>query len=432
MGDWKTLLQEVESGVYDKVLTQVYAPGGAEEELKKARERAVHVVREFGENYPDNTNEALLFSGPGRTEIGGNHTDHQHGHVLCGSVNMDILACAAPNGTSVIRMISEGHTSVEISLEDLSVREDEINTSPALVRGVAVGIQERGYEVGGYDAYLVSDVLSGSGLSSSAAYEVLIGNIIGHFFTQDALSAEEIAKIGQFAENKYFGKPCGLMDQMGSSIGGAVAIDFKDPAAPVFKKADYDFAESGHALCIIDTGSSHDDLTGDYAAIPQEMGAVAACFGKQFLREVPEEDFYSALAEVREKRGDRAVLRAMHFYADDRMAQEEAAALEAKDFDRFLALVNASGVSSSTQLQNVSTLTDPAQQAVPVAIGLAKKLLNGTGAVRVHGGGFAGTIQAFVPEEKLDEFKKGIEAVFGEGRCHVLRIRPQGGFILLP
>ena len=432
MSDWKTLEQEISSGVYDTSLAGLYAPGGEQAALEKAKERALHVVRQFGSAFPENMEQAVLFSGPGRTEIGGNHTDHQHGHVLCGSVDLDILACAAPNGENRIRILSEGHTPSEISLDDLSVRDEEQNSSRALVRGTAAGIRDRGFSVKGFDAYMVSNVLSGSGLSSSAAFEVLLGNVFNYFFCEGALNAEEIAKIGQYAENVYFGKPCGLMDQMGSSIGGAVAIDFADPSAPKVKKVSYDFTKSGHALCIIDTGSCHADLTDDYADIPREMGDVAAYFGKSFLRDVAEETFCKAIPELRVRCGDRAVLRAMHYYDDDGTAQKEADALEAGDFAGFLALVRTSGLSSSRHLQNVSTPADPRQQAIPLAIALAEKLLEGTGAVRVHGGGFAGTVQAFVPEERLDTFRNGMDTVFGEGHCHVLHIRSQGGCVLLP
>ena len=432
MADWKTLEQQINSGVYDAALTFLYAPGGERKALERAKERSLHVVKQFGSAFAENTEEAALFSGPGRTEIGGNHTDHQHGHVLCGSVDLDILACAALNGENRIRIISEGHPATEIGLDDLSVREEETNHSPALVRGVAAGIRDRGFSVKGFDAYMVSDVLSGSGLSSSAAFEILLGNVFNYFCCGGALDSEEIAKIGQYAENIYFGKPCGLMDQMGSSIGGAVAIDFADPAAPEVKKVGYDFTRSGHALCIIDTGSCHSDLTDDYADIPREMGEVAACFGKNVLREVPEKDFLDAIPDVRTGCGDRAVLRAMHYYDDDRTAQKEAEALEAGDFEKFLALVRTSGLSSSRNLQNVSTPSDPRQQAIPLAIALAEKLLEGTGAVRVHGGGFAGTIQVFVPEERLEMFRNGIERVFGEGHCHVLHIRSVGGCVLVP
>lgn len=426
------LLQTLSDGQHDPVLAALYALDGTRESLDKARARAVHVVSRFIEEFsPASDAAAALFTGPGRTEIGGNHTDHQHGHVLCGSVDLDMLACAAPNGLDVIRVHSEGYPALEVALDSLSPREDEKNTSAALVRGVAAKIAELGHTLCGFDAYVTSNVLSGSGLSSSAAYEVLIGNILNHLCCGGALDPVEIAKIGQYAENVYFGKPCGLMDQMGSAVGGAVAIDFHDPASPVVRRADYDFSASGHALCIVDTASSHGDLTDDYADITREMGAVAAYFGQKFLRDVPEADFHAALPALRASCGDRAVLRAMHYYEDDRRAVEEAEALAAGDFPRFLALVNASGLSSALHLQNTWSISNPRQQAIPVCLAVGRELLEGTGAIRVHGGGFAGTIQAFVPNDKLVSFKTGMEALLGPGKCHILHIRPQGGIKII-
>ena len=426
------LLQTLSDGQHDPVLAALYALDGTRESLDKARARAVHVVSRFIEEFsPASDAVAALFTGPGRTEIGGNHTDHQHGHVLCGSVDLDMLACAAPNGLDVIRVHSEGYPAPEVALDSLSPREDEKNTSAALVRGVAAKIAELGHTLCGFDAYVTSNVLSGSGLSSSAAYEVLIGNILNHLCCGGALDPVEIAKIGQYAENVYFGKPCGLMDQMGSAVGGAVAIDFHDPASPVVRRADYDFSASGHALCIVDTASSHGDLTDDYADITLEMGAVAAYFGQKFLRDVPEADFHAALPALRASCGDRAVLRAMHYYEDDRRAVEEAEALAEGDFPRFLALVNASGLSSALHLQNTWSISDPRQQAIPVCLAVGRELLEGTGAIRVHGGGFAGTIQAFVPNDKLVSFKSGMEALLGPGKCHILHIRPQGGIKII-
>ncbi len=426
------LLQTLSDGQHDPVLAALYALDGTRESLDKARARAVHVVSRFIEEFsPASDAAAALFTGPGRTEIGGNHTDHQHGHVLCGSVDLDMLACAAPNGLDVIRVHSEGYPALEVALDSLSPREDEKNTSAALVRGVAAKIAELGHTLCGFDAYVTSNVLSGSGLSSSAAYEVLIGNILNHLCCGGALDPVEIAKIGQYAENVYFGKPCGLMDQMGSAVGGAVAIDFHDPASPVVRRADYDFSASGHALCIVDTASSHGDLTDDYADITREMGAVAAYFGQKFLRDVPEADFHAALPALRASCGDRAVLRALHYYEDDRRAVEEAEALAAGDFPRFLALVNASGLSSALHLQNTWSISDPRQQAIPVCLAVGRELLEGTGAIRVHGGGFAGTIQAFVPNDKLVSFKSGMESLLGPGKCHILHIRPQGGIKII-
>ena len=433
MSSCENLLRALRAGDYDHSLAGLYALDGRAESLEAARDRAIRVVENFQKTYhPRPDSQAALFSGPGRTEIGGNHTDHQHGRVLCGSVDLDMLSCAAPNGLRVIRIRSEGYPPLEVDLDKLLPREAERNTSAALVRGVAAKISEMGYTLSGFDAYVVSSVLSGSGLSSSAAYETLLGNIINTFFCGGELTAVQIAKIGQYAENVYFGKPCGLMDQMASSVGGAVAIDFADPAAPAVEQVSYDFTASGHALCIVDTGSCHADLTDDYADITREMGAVAAYFGKQVLRDVPEEDFFEAISSLRVCCGDRAVLRAMHFYEDDRRAVEEAKALAAGDFQGFLDLVNQSGQSSALHLQNTWSPADPKQQAIPISLALGKRLLDGAGAIRVHGGGFAGTIQAFVPNDRVEAFRKGMERVLGTGRCHILHIRPQGGCMIAP
>ena len=427
------LLAQLKNGGFDENLAALYAPNGDKTALEAARARAVHVAESFAARF-GGAPSAALFSGPGRTEIGGNHTDHQHGRVLCGSVDLDTLACAAPNARGVIRVISEGYPAVEVSLDSLPPREAERNTSAALVRGVAARLTEMGYTLSGFDAYAVSNVIAGAGLSSSASFEVLLGNIFNRFFCGGKLDPVTIAKVGQYAENVYFGKPCGLMDQMGSSIGGAVFIDFADPANPVVERADYDFSRSGHALCIVDTGSCHADLTDDYADITREMGAVAAHFGRQFLREVLRDvalaEFRGSIPALRKECGDRAVLRAMHFFNDDRRAAKEAAALKAGDFDRFLGLVNDSGLSSELLLQNIWSPGSPREQPVSLALTVGRELLGGEGAIRVHGGGFAGTIQAFVPNDRLAAFKSGMEAVLGEGKCHVLRIRPQGGCVV--
>ena len=431
MSNCTQLLAALRNGACDPALSALYALDGSARRLDEARERAVRTVEAFSARYGADAQGVALFSGPGRTEIGGNHTDHQHGRVLCGSVDLDMLACAAPNGLDVVRIQSEGYPALEISLDDLAPKKKEENTSAALVRGVAAKIREMGYPLSGFDACATSTVLSGSGLSSSAAYETLVGNIFNHFCCGDQLDPVAIAKIGQYAENVYFGKPCGLMDQMGSSVGGAVFIDFNDPTAPVVEKVDFDFAKSGYALCIVDTGSSHGDLTDDYADITREMGAVAAHFGKTVLRDVPLEDFRAAIPALRQACGDRAVLRAMHFYDDDRTANLEAAALKNGDFGFFLILVNQSGLSSALHLQNTWSVHNPRQQAIPLALAFGRELLEGTGSIRVHGGGFAGTIQAFVPLEKLDAFRSGMEALLGPGMCHVLRVRPQGGCVVV-
>ena len=384
MSDCTQLLAALKNGEHDKALAALYALDGTAQRLDEARDRAVRTAEAFAARFGADAQGAALFSGPGRTEIGGNPTDHQHGRVLCGSVDLDMLACAAPNGTRLVRIQSEGYPALEVDLDDLAPKKEEENTSAALVRGVAAKIRELGYELSGFDACANSTVLSGSGLSSSAAYEVLVGNIFNHFCCDDKLDPITIAKIGQYAENVYFGKPCGLMDQMGSSVGGAVFIDFNDPAEPIVERVDYDFSKSGCALCIVDTGSSHGDLTDDYADITREMGAVAAHFGKTVLRDVPLADFRAAIPALREECGDRAVLRAMHFYDDDRRAAQEAAALKTGNFESFLNMVNASGLSSSLRLQNTWSVSDTKQQAIPLALTVGEYLLDGTGALRGH------------------------------------------------
>jgi galactokinase len=370
-----------------------------------------------------------LFSAPGRTELGGNHTDHQLGRVLAGAVSVDTLAAVAPNGERMIRVQSEGYSLCELSLDALEVRPAEFGSTLSLIRGVAARIAQLGHRVSGFDAYVTSLVLPGSGLSSSAAFEVLLGTIINHL-DRCGLSAVEIAQIGQYAENVYFGKPCGLMDQMASSVGGIVTIDFADASRPVVEPLDFDFASCGHALCIVNSGADHADLTDEYAAIPREMKAVCAVFGKEHLREVDEDAFYSRLREVRAAAGDRAALRAMHFFEDNRRVALQVEALKAKDFPRFLDLVNESGRSSWLYLQNVVPTGSTRHQELALSLALSARLLRGRGACRVHGGGFAGTIQAFVPLDLLDSFRSGMEAVLGQGSCQVLSIRPEGGILL--
>ena len=400
-------------------------------EISGARAKVAHVLdgfaRSFGE---DEERPVVLCSAPGRTEICGNHTDHQHGRVLAGAVDLDFLACAAPNGLNRIRFQSEGWPMVEISLDELLPRTDERESTAALVRGMAGLVKERGYEVAGFDAYAVSEVLPGSGLSSSAACEVLLGVIENCLFCSGELDAVTIAQLGQRAENVYFGKPSGLMDQTASSVGGAVAIDFADPAEPVVRSVAVDLESLGYALCIIDSGASHAALTGEYASIPEEMGAVAAYFGRKVLREVDEAELLRALPELRRAAGDRAVLRAMHFFADDRRSAEEADALERGDMDAFLALVRESGRSSWELLQNITPTGAAKEQAMAVALAVAERALAGRGACRVHGGGFAGTIQAFVPLDALESFSAEVEAALGQGSCRALSIRPVGGTVL--
>ena len=367
------------------------------------------------------------FSAPGRTEIGGNHTDHQRGRVLAGAVNLDTVAAVRINGTNMIRIQSKGYPMSEVDVTQLTPVESEINSTPALIRGVAARFVQMGCEVKGFDAYCESTVLPGSGLSSSAAYEVLIGTIVNHLFFGGKVSQPEIAMIGQYAENVFFGKPCGLMDQMASAVGNLVTIDFFDKDHPVIEPVDFDFAACGHALCIIDSGADHADLTDEYAAVPGEIKAVAAYFGKEVLTQIEEADFYAAIPELRKSCGDRAVMRAIHFYQENARVPKQVAALKVGDFDAFLQLVKQSGYSSYMYLQNVIPAGYKQHQDVAVALALCEHYLNGRGAYRVHGGGFAGTVQAFVPFDILDAFVAGMDAVLGKGACHVLSIRPQGG-----
>ena len=418
------------TGEADERLCEVYGCMAGSPELPEYRNRLLHVLTGFRTEF-GRTDEVELFSAPGRTELGGNHTDHQHGNVLAASVNLDIVACAAPNDSMVVRIQSEGYPLDEIDLTDLTPHPEESNKTAALIRGVAAAAHKLGHEIKGFDAYMTSNVLSGSGLSSSAAYETMIGVIMNRFFCGSKLTAVDIAKIGQYAENIYFGKPCGLMDQMASSVGGIVAIDFADQNEPKVRKITYDMHASEHSLCIVDTGGDHAELTGDYAAIPREMGEIAAAFGKTVLREVDEAEFLKAIPSLRRQCGDRAVLRAMHFFAENRRAVAEKEALEKGNFEKFRQLVMESGKSSAMYLQNVYTGVNPEKQEMSVALALAESILDGHGAARVHGGGFAGTIQAFVPNDMLTYFKTTMESVLGKDTCHVLTIRPAGGVVLL-
>lgn len=367
------------------------------------------------------------FSAPGRTEVSGNHTDHQRGRVLAGAVNLDTVAAVRANGTDVIRVQSKGYPLCQVRLDALEPVAEEVNSTPALIRGVAARFSQLGCQVGGFDAYCESTVLPGSGLSSSAAFEVLIGTIINHLFFDGRVSQPEIAQIGQYAENVFFGKPCGLMDQTASAVGGLVTIDFADKEHPDIRPVHFDFSTTGHALCIIDSRADHADLTDEYAAVPGEMKAVCDYFGKAVVTEIPEEDFYAAIPALREKCGDRAVMRVIHEYNENRRVPQQVACLERGDFEGFLRLTKESGYSSWMYLQNVVPAGYVKQQAMAVALGLCEHYLQGRGAYRVHGGGFAGTVQAFVPFDLLDSFRAGIDAALGEGACHVLSIRPQGG-----
>ena len=417
---------QLQQAAFEQTLTRLYGPEGVE----RARSRCIEVTEGFHQTF-DRPAQAL-FSAPGRTEIGGNHTDHQRGCVLAASVDLDILAAAAPTQSGVIRVLSQGYPMTEVDLRELTPRQDEVNTSAALIRGVAARMSEMGCDLRnrGLDVYMTSTVPKGSGLSSSAAYEVLIGTMLNELFWAGHCTPVELAQIGQYAENVFFGKPCGLMDQTASSVGGVVAIDFADTAHPAVERLDVDLHAYGYALCILDSGAGHEDLTGEYSAITEELRAICRVFGKEVLREVPEEDFLAELPKVRKTAGDRAVNRAFHVYGENRRAQAEKEALRQGDFDRFLTLVRESGRSSAMYLQNIIPTGSVTAQELMVTIALCERILEGRGAVRVHGGGFGGTAQAFVPLDMLEKFKAATEAALGPGCCHVVMIRPAGGIKL--
>lgn len=422
--DW---MESFASGKMDDKLSLLY--GNAKLVLEQQRQRYMDAVQEFTKLYPNR--EALhIYSAPGRTEIGGNHIDHQHGCVLAAAVNLDAIAVVSFHEEQVIRLKSANYPQDVVELNDLSVHLSEMGKSSSLIRGIAARFTEMGVTVSGFDAYTTSNVLSGSGLSSSAAFEVLIGTIIDQYYNHGNAGAVEIAKIGQYAENRYFGKGSGLMDQMVSSIGGFVYIDFADVENPKIQQHSLDFEQTGYHICITDTKGSHADLTEDYVSVPQEMKQVAEQFGKQYLREVDAGAFFEAIPRLHGVCSDRAIMRAVHFFDENRRALLENNALAADNLDFFFELVRQSGASSANLLQNLYSCRKPTEQGIPFGIMMSKRFLGKSGAVRVHGGGFAGTIQAFVPTKVTADYVKEMEALYGKGSCYVLRIRPVGGFAL--
>lgn len=390
---------------------------------KERYEKAEQAFREhFG-----SLGEHRFFSAPGRTEICGNHTDHNNGKVFAASVDLDVIAVAELTDDNCITIKSEGFPEDKIDLSNLDVADGEKNTSAALIRGVAGGFVKNGFKIGGFRAYTTSSVMKGSGLSSSAAFEVLVGTVLSHLYNEGQISAVKIAQISQYAENVYFGKPSGLMDQMASSVGGFIAIDFKDTASPIIESIPCDFAKFGHALCIIDAKGDHADLTDEYASIPKEMKEIAQFFDCDTLRQLALPDITLNINELRARFGDRAVLRAIHFFNENERVDKLVHALKVGSFEDFLGSVKESGDSSFKYLQNIYANTDVKHQCLSIALNVAETSLHRKGACRVHGGGFAGTIQAFVPLEDLKQFKMNMEKVFGNGSCHVLTVRPIGG-----
>lgn len=420
------LKRQIGEGKLNDRLKEIYVDEGM---LSRQRSRYERAIEEFEALYGPGPVE--IYSAPGRSEVGGNHTDHQHGEVLAASVNLDAVAVVRGTEDNRIRLKSQGYPMIQVELTELGVKKEEEGTSTGLIRGMAGGLKQKGHAIGGFEAYVTSDVLNGAGLSSSAAFEVLVGTILSGLYNDMEISPVEIAQVAQYAENVYFGKPCGLMDQMASSVGGLIHIDFKDTEHPVVEKVKVDFGVYDHSLCITDTKGSHADLTDDYAAVPAEMKQVAGYFGKEVLREVPETDFYGKLAEIRGKFGDRPVLRAMHFFAENQRVEQQVSALKEGRFVDFLRLIKESGQSSFQYLQNVYTSKEVQNQAVSVGLAVSEHVLREHGVCRVHGGGFAGTIQAFVKNDFVDSYRAALDAVFGEGACHVLKVRPVGGIKVL-
>ncbi len=430
---YSSLINEIKTGAYDNAFIKLY---GQDCDIASVRERYIKAAKGFEETYgnlmtPDT--EISLFSVPGRSEISGNHTDHNYGKVIAASISLDIIAVAAKTDNPEIRVKSEGFPEDIVSLEDVeTVDESKFYKASAIIKGVCDGFGKNGYAFGGFYAYTTSSVLKGSGLSSSAAFEDMIGNILNHYYNDGNVNYIEISKISQYAENVHFGKPCGLMDQMACAAGGFVAIDFKDPKNPIVEKPDFDLSSHGYSLCIVNTGGNHADLNEDYASIPFEMKSVAKFFGKEVLRDVEKADVLANIPALREKCGDRAIMRAIHFFNENERVEKATAGLKNDDINEFLSYIKESGLSSSCLLQNTYTTKNVSEQGISLALAAAGEVLNnkpGT-AYRVHGGGFAGTIQAFVPNEYVTEFNKMMTSVFGEGNAYVLKVRLIGATML--
>ena len=423
--DTKKIIELIESGNFDEKLIDIYVDT---DQLEYQKKRYIDTIAKFEEYYGEG--EVQIFSAPGRSEIGGNHTDHQHGKVLACAINRDAIG-VVKQVDGEIRLISDGSEEFVVDITDLAIKEEEKGTTLALIKGVLAGFQERNYKIGGFHAYITSDVLIGSGVSSSAAFETLIGSILSGLYNDMSISSTNIAIIGQYAENVYFGKPCGLMDQMACSTGSLVYIDFKDPKAPVVERIPFDMESYGYSLCITDTKGSHADLTDEYAAVPEEMKRVARCFGKEVLADVSFDELLANMTEVREKTSDRCVLRALHFLAENKRVEKEVAALKEGNIADFFATVKSSGDSSYKYLQNVYSVKDVHQQNVSLALALSEAVLANNGVCRVHGGGFAGTIQAFVKNEAVKEYQGYMNQIYGDGSCSVFKIRNYGGLFVI-
>ena len=420
------IIDQIKNDNFDEKIKDIYAD---ESMVPYQKQRYLEAIYRFISTYGNGNIE--IYSAPGRSEIGGNHTDHQHGEILAAAINLDAIAIVEKTNDRRIQILSEGYGSIFIDLEKLDFDEQEKGTTAALIKGVAKGLADRGYKTGGFKAYISSDVLMGAGLSSSAAYETLIGSIFSGLYNNMTIPAEEIALVGQFAENIYFGKPCGLMDQMACSVGSLIHVDFADISAPKVEKIDFDINKYQLSLCITDTKGSHADLTHEYAAIPEEMKKVAAYFGKELLLGLSLKDILDHITELRKLAGDRSVLRAIHFITENERAGKEAEALKNGKISEFLNLVKESGNSSYKYLQNIYSNSDVQHQNVSLALAISENILGERGVCRVHGGGFAGTIQAFVINEAVSEYQKTMDQIFGCGSCSVLKIRKYGGMKVL-
>lgn len=423
MQDINKVRESLKNGSMDTRIKEIYID---ETKVAYNRERYLKAIDSFAELF-SKEKEIEIYSAPGRSEVCGNHTDHQNGMVLATSINLDAIAVVVKSGDNTIELKSDAFPMEKISLENLEKIEGEAGTTASLIKGVAAGMKERGYHIGGFKAFVTSDVLVGAGMSSSAAFESLIGTILSGLYNLGRVSSVEIAQIGQYAENVYFGKPCGLMDQMACSVGGMVFIDFENKENPLVKGIQSDFESAGLSLCILDTKGSHADLTPDYAAIPEEMKMVARALGKERLREVPKEEFFRAIPKLWKQTGGRAILRAIHFYEEEERVKKGAGLLEQGDYEAFLEVIKASGDSSAKYLQNIYSPKDITSQNVTVALAVSESVLGKDGVCRVHGGGFAGTIQAFVRDEAVQNYKEKMEEIFGAESCHVLKVRLEGG-----
>ena len=415
---------QIVKNAYSDIFNRLYA-----KDVQTQSERYLNALSSFEQIF--GSDRAVCFvSAPGRTELIGNHTDHQHGRVMAAAVTLDKIAVAAKREDGIVSIYSQGYPPDCIDTNDLEIKENEVNTSSALLRGVVAGFKNRGFHIGGFDAFVISGVPNAAGLSSSASYEVLLGTLVNHLYNDGRVDAVQIAQIGQYAENTYYQKPCGLMDQTASSVGGIVAIDFKNPAQPKVEEIAFSFAACGYTLMIVDAGGSHADLSDEYAAIPQEMAHVSALFGKSVLRDVDSAEFYDSIHTLRKKVSDRALLRAIHYFEEDARVQQQIAALKNGDIDAFKNTMISSGKSSALNLQNTYPSNSISERSVALALAISERELEGLGAWRVHGGGFAGTILALVPDGRISDYTQAMERAFGEGCCQTLYIRPVGGYVL--